>query len=44
MLKVQEYCTKSKLRKRQYHPNKLNNDELGQYKYENDLQTITKEK
>ena len=44
MLKVQEYYTKSKIRKRQNHPNKLNKDELGQYRRENDQQTITKNK
>ena len=44
MLKVQEYYTKSKIRKRQNHPNKLNKDELRQYKRENDQQTITKNK
>ena len=41
MLKVQEYYTKSKIR-RKNHPNKLNKD--GEYKRENDQQTITKKK
>ena len=44
MLKVQEYYTKSKIRKRHYHPDNIKKDELRQYKYESDLQTITKEK
>ena len=34
MLKVQKYYTKSKIRKRKNHPNKLYKDELRQYKRE----------
>ena len=46
MFKVQEYYTKSKIRKGQNHPNKLHKDETGQYKREKKQpkQTITMNK
>lgn len=44
MLKVQDYYTKSKISKRQYHPNELKKDELEQHKRENNHKGETTKK